>query len=71
MPQSTRNSGKPWRKSDVALLRRLAEDNTSTSEIGAKLGRTLVAINTKAAEEGLILTPASRFRRRPGLRVRR
>jgi hypothetical protein len=71
MPQSTRNSGKPWRKSDITLLRRLAEDNTPTSEIGVKLGRTLVAINTKAAEEGLILTPTSRFRRGHRFRARR
>ena len=71
MPQSTRNSGKPWRKTDVALLRRLADSNTPTSEIGVKLGRTPLAINTKAAEEGLILTAASRFRRTRRHRVRR
>lgn len=63
MPQSTRNSGKPWRKSDVALLRVLAESNTPTLEIGAKLGRSPTAINTKAAEEGLTLAPTSRFGR--------
>jgi hypothetical protein len=71
MPLSTRNSGKPWRKSDVALLRQLAENNIPTSEIGAKLGRTSTAINTKAAEEGLALTPTSRFRRGSRLRRRR
>lgn len=71
MPQSTRNSGKPWRKSDIALLRRLAENNAPTSEIGSKLGRTPMAINTKAAEEGLTLERTSRFGRGRRLRGRR
>lgn len=71
MPQSTRNSAKPWRKRDVALLHRLAEGNIPTPEIGAKLGRSPTAINAKAAEEGLILTSTSRASRGRRLRGRR
>lgn len=63
MPQSTRNSAKPWRKKDVTLLRRLAESNTPTPEIGARLGRSPTAVYTKATEEGLNLTPTSRVGR--------
>lgn len=71
MPQSTRNSAKPWRKKDVTLLRRLAESNTSTPEIGTKLGRTPTAVYAKAAEEGLTLTSTSRVGRGRRLRGRR
>lgn len=71
MPQSTRSSAKPWRKPDVALLRRLVESNAPTPEVEAKLGRSATAVTTKAAEEGLALTPTSRSGRGRRLRGRR
>jgi len=55
----TRNSGGPWSAEDIALLRKLARENTPTRVIGLKLGRTEAAIYAKASELGISLDPTN------------
>lgn len=59
MPKYTRNTGKPWSKSDVTKLGDLAKQNTPTRVIGLKLGRTENAVYSKASEEGIPLKPTN------------
>lgn len=59
MAKYTRNSGKPWKQSDVAQLKQLARGNTPTRVIGLKLGRTENSVRTKASSEGVSLKPTN------------
>ena len=59
MSKSTRNSGAPWTRKDVADLRTLAKDNTPTRVIGLKLGRTAAAVQTRASQENISLKPTN------------
>ncbi|MFA6281639.1 MAG: hypothetical protein WCY05_03950 [Candidatus Omnitrophota bacterium] len=59
MSKSTRNSGKPWKLSDVSQLRKLAKGNTPTRVIGLKLGRTDDAIYVEASKEEISLGPTN------------
>ncbi len=59
MAKYTRNSGKPWRPSEVKELKQLAKENTPTRVIGLKLGRTEGAVQSKASEEKISLKPTN------------
>lgn len=59
MAKSTRNSGKPWKPTDVSQLKQLAKGNTPTRVIGLKLGRTEISIYNKASQEGISLAPTN------------
>ena len=59
MSKSTRNSGKPWTRTDVSTLRVLANQNTPTRVIGLKLGRTEDAVRAKASEKNISLKPTN------------
>lgn len=59
MSKSTRNSGTPWGRQDVAALRALARDNTPTRVIGLKLGRTAGAVSNRASQENISLKPTN------------
>ncbi len=59
MSKSTRNTGKQWSGNDVSHLRSLARQNTPTRVIGLKLGRTEVAVRSKASQEGVSLRPTN------------
>jgi hypothetical protein len=59
MAKSTRNTGKPWSKTQVGQLRSLAKKNTSTGVIGLKLGRTKSAVQSKATEKRISLKPTN------------
>ncbi|PWE77320.1 hypothetical protein XF30_11730 [Bradyrhizobium sp. SUTN9-2] len=59
MAKSTRNSGKPWKPTEVSQLKQLAKGNTPTRVIGLKLGRTPAAIYKKAADEDISLAPTN------------
>jgi hypothetical protein len=59
MSKSTRNSGKTWTAADLALLQKLADQNTPTRVIGLKLGRTEDAIYSKASQEDISLAPTN------------
>jgi len=59
MSKSTRNTGTPWARQDVASLRNLAKDNTPTRVIGLKLGRTEDAVRSKASQENISLKPTN------------
>lgn len=59
MPNSTRNSGKPWTTDQVQQLQDLAARNTPTRVIGLKLGRTPDAVASKASEQGISLKPTN------------
>lgn len=57
--KSTRNTGKPWKPSDVQLLKQLVRQNTPTRVIGVKLGRTEDAVRSKATDLGVSLKPTN------------
>ena len=57
MAKYNRNSGKPWKPSEVTKLRELAAGNMPTRVIGLKLGRTPAAVYSKASETGVSLNP--------------
>jgi len=59
MSESDRNSGQPWTKAEIVMLKMLAKKNTPTRVIGLKLGRTESSIRNKAAEEGISLKPTN------------
>lgn len=57
MPKYTRNTGKPWKPSDISKLQDLASHNTPTRVIGLKLGRTEDAVRTQASKQDISLAP--------------
>lgn len=57
MPKYTRNTGKPWKASEVQKLQQLANENTPTRVIGLKLGRTPDAVRTQASKNNISLAP--------------
>jgi hypothetical protein len=59
VPKYIRNTGKQWTASDVAQLRKLADENTPTRVIGLKLGRTEDAVRSKAWSEEVSLKPTN------------
>lgn len=59
MAKTNRNCGKPWSKAQVTSLQKLAKQNTPTRVIGLKLGRTEVAVRSKASEKGVSLKPTN------------
>ena len=54
------NDGKPWSGDDLQTLKTLIAENTPTSLIAMKLGRTEDSIRDKVAAEGLSLAPTNR-----------
>jgi len=60
MAKYNRNSGKPWKSSEVSQLKSLARQNTPTRVIGLKLGRTPDAVYSRASEENISLDPTNR-----------
>lgn len=59
MAKSPENHGKPWTKSHIDQLKKLASENTPTRVIGLKLGRTEDSIYAKATSEGISLKPTN------------
>lgn len=59
MAKYNRNSGKPWKSSEVSQLKQLVKQNTPTRVIGLKLGRTPNAIYSKASEKNISLAPTN------------
>lgn len=59
MAKYNRNSGKPWKPSEISQLKSLVKQNTPTRVIGLKLGRTPDAVYTKASEKGISLAPTN------------
>ena len=59
MAKYNRNSGKEWTPGDVAKLRKYAKGNMPTRVIGLKIGRTEVAIYSKASEKSISLGPTN------------
>jgi len=57
MSKSTRNSGKPITKSDIAQVRELAKGNTPTRVIGFKIGRTPNSVYKIASDNNISLEP--------------
>jgi hypothetical protein len=60
MAKYNRNSCRPWKRSEISDLRKLAKGNTPTRVIGLKLGRTPTAVSTRASTEGISLKPPNR-----------
>ena len=59
MPKSTKNSGKPWTPAEVTKLKQLVKQNSPTRVIGLKLGRTAVAVRSKASQLQISLKPTN------------
>ena len=59
MAKKPPNQGKPWTKSDVRTLEKLADGNTPTRVIGLKMGRTPEAIYSKASAKDISLHPTN------------
>jgi hypothetical protein len=59
MPKYLRNSGKPWKSSEILKMREYAKENTPTRVIGLKLGRPVSSVYTKASENGISLAPTN------------
>jgi len=47
---TSKNHGKPRTSEDIALLKKLAKENTPTGVIALKLGRTESSVYAKAKE---------------------
>jgi hypothetical protein len=60
LPQSICNAGEPWTEEDLAELQELAADNVPPSVIGVRLGRPQEAVEMKAIEVGITLSPENR-----------
>jgi len=56
-PEYIKNSGKPWTREEIKLLRELAKNNTPTRVVGLKLGRPEAGVYAKASELGISLQP--------------
>ncbi|HNW87683.1 MAG TPA: hypothetical protein PLP25_00650 [Candidatus Limiplasma sp.] len=52
-----KHGGNSWTDAEISKLKTLAEANTPTPLIAARLGRTVEAIRAKASEEGISLKP--------------
>jgi hypothetical protein len=60
LPQSISNAGEPWSEEDLSQLQELAADNIPPSVIGIRLGRPQKAVEDKATEAGITLSPENR-----------
>ena len=59
MPSSNSKSGQPWTPTEVKALRELAKGYTPTRVIGVKLGRSPVAVSSKASAQHISLKPTN------------
>ena len=59
MAKYNRNTGKPWKSSEISKIRELAKKNTPTRIIGLDLGRTEDAVRSKASAKGISLKPTN------------
>jgi hypothetical protein len=59
MAKYNRNSGKQWTDGDLTQMKKLIRQNTPTRVVGLKLGRTEVAVRSKASEESISLKPTN------------
>lgn len=59
MARTPQNHRAEWSRSDDALLRRLAKENTPTRVMALKLQRTPAAVQQHASKAGLSLKPTN------------
>lgn len=59
MPKQPVRNNKTWTPGEVSKLRDLAKGNTPTRVIGIKLGRSEVAVRSKATDENISLKPTN------------
>jgi hypothetical protein len=59
MAKKPANHGKGWSASGVKQLKQLDKENTPTRVMGLKLDRTPGAVQHKASQEGISLTPVN------------
>lgn len=59
MVKALKNDGKNWTPGDLKQLKQLARENTPTRVMGLKLGRTPVAVQQKASQQGISLKPTN------------
>jgi hypothetical protein len=59
-PKYKRHAKESWSEADLGMLRQLARANTPTGVISLKMGRTAIAIRSKAQREGISLKPINR-----------
>lgn len=62
------SSRRPWTDDQLKLLKELADRNVSLPVMALKLGRSVAAIESKAAQRGIALTRIKRaYSRRAGV----
>lgn len=59
MTSYLRNANLSWSLADDLRLQRLASENTPTRVIGLKLGRSALAVQTRASQLGISLKPVN------------
>jgi hypothetical protein len=59
MAKKPSNHNKPWTKTDLQSLKKLADQNTPTRVMGIKLKRTPDSVQNKASQEGVSLKPVN------------
>lgn len=59
MAKTPPNSGKTWSKTEVAQLKEEVKGNTPTRVMGLHLGRSPVAVQSKANDLGLSTKPTN------------
>jgi hypothetical protein len=66
-PSALMSSRRPWTDEELRLLGNLVDRNVSLPVMALKLGRSVAAIESKAAQQGIALTRIKRaYRRRAG-----
>jgi hypothetical protein len=60
MPKKPPRHGKRWTQTNVNRLRKLSGQKASTKRIANELGRSAVAVRSKASEIGVSLKPKDR-----------
>lgn len=55
-----KNHGKEWKKQDIQKLNSMAKRGAETDKIAKELGRKIMAIYSKASDEGISLNPRGR-----------
>jgi hypothetical protein len=58
-PRYLRNTGNLWTPAEDRQLRRLAAENTPTRVIGLKLGRSALAVQSRATQLSISLAPTN------------
>jgi hypothetical protein len=66
MAKGSSRHNQPWTSEDIKQLRHLVNRNMPARAIGLRLGRTEIAVQSKASELAISLSPANQFQNSKG-----